>query len=340
MDNWVKRTMEGKIFQIRLGVDVSPGDGYEPLWEVRDVMMAEDEKTEASIPAAVKLVEDKSERELWFWYGIAKNGTTYVYSEDGSLIGQKPLNSGLARVYRPSEGESIEVSVYRVAANPGRKYVAVTWSFFFRVEEGYSVSDQYTELFVEADTGLDVTEPGFLRSGMQTLLKRAKLDTPVQQAAKVFREFGGEPGENMHELDSGKTMIRSYGKYNPGLVVILPKVEKGCKDAWIRDAEERAEKIRQMNITTDGEPKHIIRGLLYKSKKGAFCWKPDVKGPHAMLIINWGGSGNHTRGCPSVQSKEEGALYYRRASSNGGGIGTTYLVLPWEFRQQFKEDAI
>lgn len=79
-----------------------------------------------------------------------------------------------------------------------------------------------------------------------------------------------------------------------------------------------------LNVHIDGSVCEVIFGDFFVSKKGKDCFRVKENGKHQLIVIDWGGAFNKSRGCTGDSISEK--LYYRRASSNGGGSGYEYIV--------------
>lgn len=133
--------------------------------------------------------------------------------------------------------------------------------------------------------------------------------------------------EGVITLDNGKFLIKDYGKYKSGLCYVSAKpiVE------W--------EKISQRELNYSDGDFEVVYGFFYKSKKGTDCFKvmPKSVAPHMLVRDNWGGPFVKYRG---YTLEEDKALYYRRASSNGGGSGYDYAVYDKGFTNKISEEDI
>lgn len=135
--------------------------------------------------------------------------------------------------------------------------------------------------------------------------------------------------EGIITLDNGKFLIRDFDKYRSGLcfvssIPVIPFTEVSPSD---------------LNL-----PKGCLKavyGFFYLSKKGTKCFKCSSKeqATHMLLQDNWGGPFNSYRG-NTLPGVESGALYYHRASSNGGGSGYDYAVVPSNWNYSLSEDEI
>ena len=143
-------------------------------------------------------------------------------------------------------------------------------------------------------------------------------------------------------LESGDFLIQHYGKYSSNLGIIVPKNDPHIgpygEDQCIRlfqnaDMKDKAE------FNLGGGTLDTLRGKFFVSKKGTKLFKVDPNGPHILLRDDWGGAFVSYRG-GKLPTMERGALYYRRASSNGGGSGYDYAVVPVDWKLEISEDDL
>lgn len=84
----------------------------------------------------------------------------------------------------------------------------------------------------------------------------------------------------------------------------------------------------------------IIRGQFRVNQKGTKIFDLTVVNKNDVLIvIDWGGAFTPTRGIIPDFLKPQ-LKYYYRASSNGGGTGYTYLVLPADKTIKISEEIL
>ncbi len=124
-------------------------------------------------------------------------------------------------------------------------------------------------------------------------------------------------------------VINAYGKYQPNISFVLDKYFAGDPLKYRSDAPTR-EMIAGLGLGfgTSESGVSVLFGDFWLSKAGKphFRPKPVQAALHVIVRANWGGIGHpRTRG---AWSAPEGAAYFRRASSNGGGTGYDYYVLP------------
>ena len=133
---------------------------------------------------------------------------------------------------------------------------------------------------------------------------------------------------NFIKLDDGRRLYNDYGKYRPNLTYVLteipmrtnrPRNLPDCQDIsclpWT-DCHAR-------DFNFDGRVMRKLSGDFWISQKGTACFAPKADGRHILLREDWGNK--RDRG---DMQKMIGMVYFRRASSNGGGVGTTYAVVP------------
>lgn len=132
------------------------------------------------------------------------------------------------------------------------------------------------------------------------------------------------------KLEEGKYLANIFGKYEPNLTFILDMKEDW---EWKQDVSEKS-----LNIEKDGTL-YSLRGDFFVSKKGSNCFEIKKDGKHYLLKQDWGGAFNKTRGL-TLPERSEGALYYNRARSNGGGSGNTYSVISIFWKRKVSIDDI
>lgn len=118
--------------------------------------------------------------------------------------------------------------------------------------------------------------------------------------------------ENYIKLDNGKIIFSDYGKYRPNILFILTSPEIKWEECSFRD----------LNLP-EGDLKKV-KGNFFKTKKGANAFEINETGKHLLIRDNWGGAFNRYRGGTLEKLNN---LYFRRASSNGGGSGYDYVII-------------
>lgn len=142
-------------------------------------------------------------------------------------------------------------------------------------------------------------------------------------------------------LDSGDFLLKHYGKYKSGLGIIVPK-----NSAQV-DAEKRyinlfsfRDRISYEALNLGGKGFiDVVRGDFFVSKKGTKLFKVNPRGKHYLLKDEWGGCFNEYRG-GKLPTIDRGAVYYRRASSNGGGCGNDFAVITIDWRNTLSEEDL
>jgi len=128
-------------------------------------------------------------------------------------------------------------------------------------------------------------------------------------------------------LSDWKFLINKYGKYQPNLSFItrIPKLSfesVSCKD-----------------LNFDEWDFDVVYWEFFVSKKWTKCFRvlPKEKAKHVLIRDDWWGAFNRYRW---RTLPEDGAVYYRRASSNGGWSGYDYGVYEKDFKNTLSEDDI
>ena len=115
-------------------------------------------------------------------------------------------------------------------------------------------------------------------------------------------------------LDNQKWLYNHYGKYAPNITYLLGDVP----------AKPNFNPLRKEELNLPKGNLSYVRGHFFKSRKGTKCFRLDEKGPHILVKDTWGGAFNKHRG---DELKKLETLYYRRASSNGGGLGSDFAIV-------------
>jgi len=129
------------------------------------------------------------------------------------------------------------------------------------------------------------------------------------------------------KLDNGKVLINHYGKYKSGLTFILDYPFL----CW--------ESVDKSDLNLNRGDYEVLYGNFFESKKGTKCFKvlPKEKASHKLIRDDWGGSFNSYRG---RTLPETNSLYYKRASSNGGGSGYDYAIYQRDWKNTLSEEDI
>ncbi len=139
--------------------------------------------------------------------------------------------------------------------------------------------------------------------------------------------------------------VNLFGKYQPNMTFIIPKVFDLGKDgkpispmSYVEDREV----TDNMNLDFDGSASFIF-GDFWRSKKGGACFRPKnpMQAKHLLIEVSWGGCFNKHRGRREDEVNGiEGVLYFRKARSNQGGLGSDYWVVPVGFTRVIHDEEI
>ena len=144
--------------------------------------------------------------------------------------------------------------------------------------------------------------------------------------------------EETFMMDDGETIgMKAYGKYKPNVTFLINKNFHGKREI----IHETDDAIEVSDIWEDVDRRDfnlpegclsVVYGTFFMSKKGTKIFRIEENGPHMLIRDSWGGCFNDYRG-NALPDENKGALYFRIASSNGGGTGYDYAVLPkdWKF---------
>lgn len=135
---------------------------------------------------------------------------------------------------------------------------------------------------------------------------------------------------NLIQLENGNYLYFNYGKYKSGLTFIISNPDAPL--GYFTDKELD----KQLNLLYTGDAS-FLRGKFFVSKKGSYMFDLTTDKPHILIRVGWGGAFNRTRGFKSENLPVE-KIYFRRASSNGGGAGYDYLILPADYKHKYSLD--
>lgn len=127
----------------------------------------------------------------------------------------------------------------------------------------------------------------------------------------------------------------NVGKYASGCTLVIPQEWNldcdGKPESPVR-YQEVLELTDNMNIDFNGDA-NVLFGKYHLSQAGKPVFK--ITAPNdaddVLILVSWGGAFNSSRGNYGSYAKSIGAKYFRSASSNGGGCGNDYWVLPVNF---------
>ena len=150
----------------------------------------------------------------------------------------------------------------------------------------------------------------------------------IHTLADVKRQYGEKVIETPKSF-----VVNAYGKYRPNISFVLHKGFDGDPLEYRRDVPTK-EMIANMGISfgTSESGVSVLFGDFWLSKAGKPHFRPKSSqtATHVLLRADWGGfSYPGTRG---AWSAPDGVAYFRRASSNGGGTGYDYYVVPVGYR--------
>lgn len=132
-----------------------------------------------------------------------------------------------------------------------------------------------------------------------------------------------------------KFNVVDAGKYRSGITIEVPQEwtidKKRNPESPIRYIDSR-ELTDGMNIDFDGDASFLLGNYrLSKNGKPVFELTEPTKAKDVLIKVSWGGAFSRTRGQYREYAEETGATFFTRRSSNGGGAGNDYWVLPVGF---------
>ena len=151
-------------------------------------------------------------------------------------------------------------------------------------------------------------------------------------------------GETCYETETG-FLVNIFGKYCPNITFVVDKeVELDANGKPINPLHYSSDRevTDSMNMDFDGDAEFMF-GDFWCSKKGGVCFRPkNPKFAKDLLVrVSWGGCFNSHRGTYSDEANAiEGIKYFRRASSNGGGAGNDFWIVPVGFFRVLHIDEV
>lgn len=159
---------------------------------------------------------------------------------------------------------------------------------------------------------------GSTYQAVEYIIKNEVLDEKKRDLKpSEFEELFGQVGK-YYTTDRG-FVVSCFGKYLPNIVLVINS--KTYIPAYIPISKRGGVSV--------------MYGRYYiakKSDKKCFECLPKDKASHVLIKSSWGGSN-----CKKEEIdmwKIENKLHYRSASSNGGGRGLDYCVMPIDFLNQ------
>lgn len=132
-----------------------------------------------------------------------------------------------------------------------------------------------------------------------------------------------------------KFNVIDAGKYNSGITIEVPQewtINESRKPESPINYISAEELTDGMNIDFDGTASILLgRYRLSKNGRPVFELTEPTKAKDTLIRISWGGAFNKTRGQEKKYAEEVGASFFTRRSSNGGGVGNDYWILPVDF---------
>jgi len=143
-----------------------------------------------------------------------------------------------------------------------------------------------------------------------------------------LKDFSSVDMTNWVELSNGQFLYNDYGKYKPNLTFLGLSVPYFPEYSVVSPS--------QFNLPKGNMS--FLKGEYFRSKKGTPCFRLSETGPHILIRDDWGGAFNKYGG--GMLEKLPNRLYYRRASSNGGGNGYDYIIVPEGTKYIMSEEDI
>lgn len=185
----------------------------------------------------------------------------------------------------------------------------------------------------------------------EAILERADIISAEGLSAVIDKDIEAEP----HTLAEVKAILRTdkvietatsfivfeHGKYKPNISFVLPKNFNGNPLKYRKD-EPTLAMVRDFGLEF-GTPESdisILFGDFWKSKANKPHFKPSSSqvATHVIVRAAWGGP-DHPRTRGAWKAPED-VTHFRRAASNGGGVGYDYYVLPIGYKHIINDKEI
>lgn len=138
-------------------------------------------------------------------------------------------------------------------------------------------------------------------------------------------------------------VVMDYGKYRPNISFVLAKDFSGNPLEFRQDQATR-HLVAGFGLdfgTGEGAVSVLFGDFWLSSRqKPHFSPKSPQEASHVLVRAEWGAGrgGSRTRG--RYEAPVGAAEYFRRASSNGGGAGSDYYVLPFGFYHVVRDEEL
>lgn len=142
--------------------------------------------------------------------------------------------------------------------------------------------------------------------------------------------------------------VNRFGKYQPNITFVIPKQFEVRDGKLVHPFPWKhvPELTQNMNWDFDGGDVSVIFGDFWRGKKGTgngvFRPKKATEATHVLICVDWGGPFARTRGCYLEEGFNPGSgiTYFRKASSNGGGTGSDYYVVPVNWKNVIWDEEL
>jgi hypothetical protein len=136
-----------------------------------------------------------------------------------------------------------------------------------------------------------------------------------------------------HRLGDGVWIFNDFGKYRPNMTFVADNLGGFVLQSGLKNSMLESE-LKEL----DTRLKVQYRGHLYTSKKGKTCFKVDPNGSEVFISADWDGYKEHNDGV--LVGFDKHALWTWEGKSNGGGIGTVYMVVPINVKALVLDDML
>jgi len=154
---------------------------------------------------------------------------------------------------------------------------------------------------------------------------------------KTIADVKEQYGEKIIETGTS-FIVNKFGKYEPNVSFVLDKNYSGDPLEYRNDFPAYR-MIAGTGIDFDSNKVEVVTGDFWLSKAGKPHFRPKgiENASHMLIRADWGGAFSEKRG---QHGGPKGTLHFRRASSNGGGSGYDFYILPIGFQLIVRDEEI
>ncbi len=230
---------------------------------------------------------DPNERYIFNY--LNKQFKLFIYSNENEIWGLSETNPKLSKSHKKINVEKINFNI----------------NLYDKIEEIWVCSKEYN--YSKPNYKKIFVLPAYNHSGKHNNI----------WVDPISLKFYTDPEHSFIEINENLFLYNWYGKYCPNITILVNHPN---------DLNFQFERTNNSKFNLEKGKLSFIEGdfRISKNKKPIFDMTKNTK-KHLLIRDDWGGPFNKTRGYQL--EKLEPKLHYRRASSNGGGTGSDFIVI-------------